>query len=134
MKQHDAWNEQYKEKLKVSIEIPSIFIDPVLPVFDAQASDEIKEEEWRAFARETNKLWTVAKEKEKDPFVCNSKCNSPSDFFNGIPTIQGIDKGLYSIAIYLILYFFLQSDVYNLVMNYVLLVKCGLVLEEVLPA
>ena len=95
VKQHDAWNEQYKEKLKVQIEIPSIFIDPVLPVFDAQASDEIKEEEWRAFARETNKLWTLAKEKEKDPFVCNSKCNSPSDFFNGIPTIQGIDKGLY---------------------------------------
>ena len=76
------------------IEIPSIFIDPVLPVFDKEALDDIEDEEWRAFAEETNKLWTVAKEKEKTPFLCNSKCNSPSDFFNGVPTIQGTGRGV----------------------------------------
>ena len=86
------------EKLKVPIEIPSIFIDPVLPIFDENASDIIEEEEWRAFAKETNKLWTLAKEKEKDPFICDSKCNSPSDFFSGVPAIQGISKGQYSQA------------------------------------
>ena len=93
-RQHRAWNEQYRDDLKVSIEIPSVFVDPVLPVFDNETSKDIEAGEWEAFARETNKLWTLAKEREDKPFECSgSKCNSPSDYFDGVPVISGGKTG-----------------------------------------
>lgn len=71
-----------------------MFVDPVLPVFDNETSKDIEAGEWEAFARETNKLWTLAKEREEKPFECSSsKCNSPSDYFDGVPVISGGKTG-----------------------------------------
>ena len=92
--QHRAWNEQYQDDLKVSIEIPSLFVDPVLPVFDNETSKDIEAGEWEAFARNTNKLWTLAKKNEERPFECSSsKCKSPFDYFAGVPVISGGGTG-----------------------------------------
>ena len=77
----------------MSIEIPSFFVDPVLPVFDNETSKNIEAGEWEAFARNTNKLWTLAKKKEAKPFECSSKCKSPSNYFNGVPVISGGNPG-----------------------------------------
>ena len=88
----------------MSIEIPSLFVDPVLPVFNNETSKYIEAGEWEAFARNTNQLWTLAKEKEAKPFECNSKCKSPSKYFNGVPVISGGNPG--KLNNYLIIKFF----------------------------
>merc|ERR550519_2334198 len=45
LKRHKEWNSQYKEELNVIIEIPSVYIDPVLPIFDAEDKDFLEERE-----------------------------------------------------------------------------------------
>ena len=71
-----------------------MFVDPVLPVFDNESSKDIEAGEWEAFARHTNKLWTLAKEREEKPFECtSSKCKSPSNYFDGVPVISGGKTG-----------------------------------------
>ena len=71
------WNNQYKEKLDIKQEIPSVFIDPVLDMESAE------EEELNVNARYTNKLWQLVS--SMTPYECSTHCSPPTGFFTGQP-------------------------------------------------
>ena len=71
------WNKEYKEKLDIKEEIPSVFIDPVLDIELAE------EEELRMNAEYTEKLWLLASTME--PYQCSTHCTPPGGFFAGEP-------------------------------------------------
>ena len=58
------WNNQYKEKLDIKQEIPSVFIDPVLDMESAE------EEELNVNATYTNKLWQLVSRSPDSLAIC----------------------------------------------------------------
>jgi len=74
---HSTWNNQYKEKLDIKQEIPSVFIDPVLDMESAE------EEELDANTKYTDKLWELAT--RMTPYECSAHCSPPRGFFTGQP-------------------------------------------------
>ena len=74
---HILWNNEYKEKLDIKQEIPSVFIDPVLDV------ELAGEEEINANARYSTELWQLAS--KMTAYQCSSHCSPPSGVFTGQP-------------------------------------------------
>ena len=72
-----AWNLQYREKLGIEHEVPSVFIDPVLDMESAG------EEELNANTKYSDKLWEVAS--TITPYECSTHCSPPSGVFTGQP-------------------------------------------------
>lgn len=81
---HTQWQEQYKDNFDVKIQIPSVFINPMIPVYNTNLLTERKQCE--QFGLHTKTLWDYAVQME--PFSCFGNCNSPNGFFIGQPWIK----------------------------------------------
>ena len=77
---HNMWNEEYKDKLNMKNEIPSVFIDPVIDFEYAE------EEEKEIDVKFTKLLFDLASRME--PYECSIYCEPPEGFFSGQPWLM----------------------------------------------
>ena len=90
---HRIMNEKYKSLLGVSVaEIPTVFVDPILPVFVPEedfgeyADDyTIADEERDLYINNTQILWNYATSMAE--FSCTGNCQPPSGYLTGDPMI-----------------------------------------------
>ncbi len=86
---HEEWNDAYREKLEVAegIEVPTVFIDAVLPVFSSNEAyrNLVEPRESGAFEKYTTELWEFAN--SQPPFKCDGNCKAPSGAYVGEPWI-----------------------------------------------
>jgi len=89
-RKHNEWNKHYKEKVGIDIEIPSIFIDSVFPIFSKKDRHIRKVENQPkaklAFQMFTQKLLTLAMGMPE--YTCADNCKAPDEFFMGAPVMK----------------------------------------------
>jgi len=87
---HNEWNRHYKDKVGISLEIPSIFIDSVFPIFSKEErhirkiSNQPKAE--NAFKHYTHLLMNLAR--DRPGYTCAENCKGPDEFLMGAPTME----------------------------------------------
>ncbi len=85
---HEEWNSAYRQKLGVQHDIPSLFIDGILPVFSNnelfRSLMDPREEE--LFNNYTDQLWAFAN--SQPPFKCSGNCNAPEGTYLGEPWLE----------------------------------------------
>ena len=90
MRKHKEWNTHYKEKVNIPLEIPSIFIDAVFPIFSKKERHirkvENQPEAKKKFQYFTHLLLDLAKIMPQ--YTCDEKCQAPSEFFLGAPVMK----------------------------------------------
>lgn len=85
-KRHISVNQKLKETFNLTFDVPTVFIDPVLPIFGDDYDQSIMEEnEVEAFEEYTRQLWDFAMNKE--PFHCAGNCQAPQGYFGGQPWV-----------------------------------------------
>ena len=77
---HTMWNEEYKDKLHVKNEIPSVFVDPVIDFEYAE------ENEKALYYKYTSELFDIVSKKR--PYECAAFCQPPGGFFSGQPWLM----------------------------------------------
>jgi len=89
-RKHNEWNTHYKEKVGINIEIPSVFIDSVFPVFSKKERHirkvENQPEAMTAFKYNTYRLMDLARDMPE--YTCAENCQAPDEFFIGAPTME----------------------------------------------
>ena len=88
-KKNHSLNKHYREKLEVTNDVPTIFIDPILPIFSNTKRNQRKirrqPEAVEKFKNETSRLWKLSTAKQ--PFNCEENCRAPSGFYSGAPLV-----------------------------------------------
>eukprot|EP00092_Neocalanus_flemingeri_P004401 GFUD01004734.1.p1 GENE.GFUD01004734.1~~GFUD01004734.1.p1 ORF type:complete len:1003 (-),score=126.99 GFUD01004734.1:84-3092(-) len=94
---HFQWNQEYKEKLNVTVgQVPTIFLDPIFPIFSKTTKNQRKinrqPEAVEKFKLYSSLLWNLAI--KMPPFHCKERCAAPSGYFSGTPWVtQPLVKG-----------------------------------------
>ena len=89
-RKHTEWNKHYKEKLNIPIEIPSIFIDPVFPIF-SKKDRHIRKVERQPEAKVKFQYFTyllMDLAMRTPAYSCSGKCRAPDEFFLGAPVMK----------------------------------------------
>ena len=75
-----GWNGQYARKFATTTKIPTVFIDPV---YKEKLADE---NEKKINKEQTDVLWKLLSDTNREEFNCDKRCKAPSGFFSGLKT------------------------------------------------